>query len=81
MDWTTVGMTAVLLLAGMVFLISCRRTKHPFRAGAVSAAGGFCALGLAAVTELALPVNVYTVLIAATLGIPGVAGLAVVSVL
>lgn len=81
MDVTTILVTVYLLLCGLLMLVLCKRSRRPLRTGAVCAAGGLLTLGGVSLAGLAVPVNLYTAAISVVLGIPGVAGLAVLSFL
>lgn len=81
MDLTAILTTVALLLCGLLLVVLCKRSKHPLRTGAVSVAGGLISLGGVAVAGLAVPVNLYTLAVSAVLGIPGVAGMTVLSFL
>ncbi len=79
MELTAIIMTAYLLLCGLLLLVLCKRSRHPLRTGIISIAGGLLALGGVSISGLAVPVNLYTLVISAVLGIPGVAGLTALS--
>lgn len=75
MDVTSIIVTVYLLFCGLLMLALCKRSKHPLRTGLIGAAGGMLALGGVSFAGLAVPINLYTLLVAGVLGIPGVAGL------
>ena len=79
MELTAIIMTAYLLLCGLLLLVLCKRSRHPLRTGIISIAGGLLALGGVSISGLAVPVNLYTLVISAVFGIPGVAGLTALS--
>ena len=81
MEVASIIVTVYLLFCGLIMLFLCKRSGHPLRTGVIGAAGGLLALGSVSLAGLAVPVNLYTAIAAAVLGIPGVAGLSALALL